>query len=552
MSQTGIGSILKLHTLRVPSHQREYSWTRKQVEKLFQDLAKAKANEPEYFLGTIATFRDGTGHLEVIDGQQRLATITILLSQISHYLVDKDEFLVDNLKAYLEYSDRSQRAVIPRLRLNLSDNAFFTEMLLAKEPSQWPEPALLSQRLIRGAFEEAQNHVKNIVAGFDIKDHGDILEGWVNYIEECAEVILLQMPVGYNAFKMFETLNDRGLETTQADMVKNFIFEQAEKDGRLGEAETAWSKFRTLLDAVQDDKDMTVVFMRCALILMQGPLTKDQIFDVVQVRAKGALPAINICRQFGVLASTYTATFFSDHEKWSAYPDCIKLAIKTLNFFNIQPFRPIMVAIGDKFEPKEAVATFDFLISLAVRITIASSTSSGSVEDILNPAAHQIFMGTITTLKQFKATVALITPNDAKFKAAFTTATVSKAPLARYYLRSLEKAVQSQPTPWFNINDDKEVIDLEHILPQDPMGNYPKFSPEEVAAYVKRIGNLALHSKKLNSKNRSDSFWLKKITFQECPYELTRQLANLEEWTKELINTRQEKMAEIALKAWPI
>ncbi len=552
MSQTGIGSILKLYTLKVPSHQREYSWTRILVQKLFNDLQKAISGSPEYFLGTVATFRDGSGQLVVIDGQQRLATVTILLSQIRNYLKTRDEFLVENLKAYLEYSDRSQRAVIPRLKLNLSDSAFFAEMLMAKSDADWPEPALLSQRLILGAFEEAAKYVKKIVASFDPKDHADVLDTWITYIEESAEVILLQMPMGYNAYKMFETLNDRGLETTQADLVKNYIFEQAESDERLPEAEASWHRIRALLDALQEDRDITVIFMRCALILIQGPLTKDQIFDVVQAKAKGALNALNLCRQMEGLAATYAATFSTDHEKWVAYPDAIKLAIKTLNFFNIQPFRPVIVAVADKFEPKEAVKALDLLISVAVRVTIASSTSSGSIESVLHPTAADIFNGEITTPNQFRKRIESIIPNDLKFRNAFAVATVTKTALARYYLRTLERVVKQEPTPWFNINDDREVIDLEHILPENPGDNYPNFSLEDAAAYVRRLGNMALHAKKLNSENRSDAFTLKKGTYADCPYMLTHQLSTVPDWTADLIVERQAKMAEFAVKAWPI
>src|SRR2546423_8244351 len=87
MEQKGIGLILKENLLKVPSHQREYSWTKKEVQKLFQDLAKAIADdEPEYFLGAIAAFRGAGNVLDVIDGQQRLATITILFCQIREYL----------------------------------------------------------------------------------------------------------------------------------------------------------------------------------------------------------------------------------------------------------------------------------------------------------------------------------------------------------------------------------------------------------------------------------------------------------------------------------
>jgi len=552
MAQLGIGSILKDNILRVPPHQREYSWrAEKEVRKLFEDLAKAITDQPEYFLGTIATIREGSGTLTVIDGQQRLATMAILLCEIRSYLRTKDEFLVGSLNGFLEYPDRTQRANLPKIRLNTNDNEFFSKMLVADSKSNRPEPTRFSHRLILEAFEEAESRVTNIVSGFSTRDHGDILDKWITYIQDSAEVILLKMPAGRNAFRVFETMNDRGLSTTQADMVKSHLFEQAQTNDRLSEAETSWSKLMGTLDALQDEKDISVVFIRHALILIHGPLTKDEILDVVQLKAKGAGSAIALCKQLEALAKTYSATFFSDQEKWASYPDSIKLAIQTLNFFNIQPFRPIMMAVADTFDPKEAVKAFEMLISLGVRIMIASSTSSGSVEGVLNPAAHKVFKGEISTAKELRQAVDQIFPNDQKFESAFALTTVSKAPLARYYLRTLERAVTEQPTPWFNINDDKETINLEHISPEEPGRNWPDFTEEEAAANWRRLGNMALHSKKINSDLRSAPFAEKKKTYKDCPYKLTSQLAGVRKWNVKLINERQKKMAQYAVKAWP-
>jgi hypothetical protein len=551
MGQKGLGLILKDNKLKVPPHQREYSWTQKQVGKLFEDLAKAINDEPEYFLGTIATIREGNGVLRVIDGQQRLATITILLCAIRNYLRPLDDFMASSVvKQYLEYPDADQRANVPRMRLNSNDNEFFAKMLMVATVEDRPEPILFSHRLILAAFEAAEIRVQKIVSGFNIKDHGDMLNKWVSYIEENAEVILLQMPSGYNAYKMFETLNDRGLETTQADMVKSYLFEQAESNDRLSEAETSWAKLRGALDSLQGEKDISVVFIRHALILIHGPLTKDQILDVVQTRAKGAGTAVALCKQLEQLAGTYTATFYADHEKWSSYPDAVKLAIQTLNFFNIQPFRPIIMAVAEVYEPKEAIKAYEVLISLGVRITIASSTSHGNVEETLNAVAHRIYKREISTAKVMREALEPIFPGDEKFRAAFAVATVSKSPLAKYYLRTLERVVKKEPTPWYNVNDDKEVINLEHILPESKGENWPQFSDQEAENYWKRLGNMALHSKKINSDLRSAPFSEKRPTYKECPYKLTSQIATAEDWTVGMINKRQTQMADFAVKAW--
>jgi hypothetical protein len=119
-------------------------------------------------------------------------------------------------------------------------------------------------------------------------------------------------------------------------------------------------------------------------------------------------------------------------------------------------------------------------------------------------------------------------------------------------LRALEMMVQDQPEPSFIPNDDPESINLEHILPQKPLAQWPSFDDAEVKAYCKRIGNLALLQAKKNSDLKSAGFEDKKPIFKASTYQLTNQLATVENWTADQIVNRQEILAQWALKAWPL
>ena len=550
ITQTGLGEILKQFNLKVPSHQRDYSWTDEEVTRLFQDLAKAIADhEPEYFLGSIVTIPDPDGVLEVIDGQQRLATVTILLSEICRYLADKDPFISKSIEGFLMYPDRQERAMVPKLRLNLVDNAFFSARISSNATNS-AEAKHISHRLICAAFDNAKKQIKNIVSGYDVKAHGDILNKWVGFIESSAEVILLRVPTGRNAYKMFETLNGRGIDTTQADLVKNYLFGQA--DARLSEVQDSWSLIKGAMETVRGDKDLTVTFLRHALIVIQGNLREDDVYEAVQKQAKGSQSSVTFLKQIESLSGVYVATFYSDHEKWSPYADAMRQALQTVNFFNIHPFRPVLLAIAAKFTIKEAPKAFQMFVSLGVRLIIASSTRSGSIEETLSIAAHKIFTDKITTTPELKKEISGIIPSDEQFRQSFEIATVSKGPFARYYLRALERAAKNQPEPWFTVNDDKEVITLEHVLPEKPEGNWPEFTEEELETYHRRIGNMVLLQKKTNSDLKSAGFDIKKPTYKNCPYALTAMVSKLKKWNVEMISKRQKTMADLALKAWPI
>jgi uncharacterized protein with ParB-like and HNH nuclease domain len=121
--QVGLGAILRQNQLVVPPNQREYAWTDREVKQLFQDFARS-INQGDYFLGTIVTIPRVNGALEVVDGQQRLATTAILLAAIRDYLKEmNEEMLVESIdNEFLTGIDRSKRERVARLKLNIDDN----------------------------------------------------------------------------------------------------------------------------------------------------------------------------------------------------------------------------------------------------------------------------------------------------------------------------------------------------------------------------------------------------------------------------------------------
>jgi hypothetical protein len=124
--------------------------------------------------------------------------------------------------------------------------------------------------------------------------------------------------------------------------------------------------------------------------------------------------------------------------------------------------------------------------------------------------------------------------------------------LARYYLRSLELAAKHEAEPWHIPNDDRSAINLEHVLPERPEGNWPQFKEDEVKRYCKRIGNLCLMRASDNSSAKSASFKKKSPIYKKSPYALTMQIADADQWSAKEISARQKTLAGIAVKTWPV
>lgn len=548
-AQLGLASILKQNQLIVPPNQRDYSWTEKEVRTLLQDFAKAiSAGGGSYFLGTIVTIPRLAGALEVVDGQQRLATTAIMLAAIRDHLRTRDPMIADSIDSeFLTVIDRASRARVPRLRLNLDDNDYFRARVTASVAA--PAASRSSHHLIAAAFEEAHEQVKRIVAGFEDKDHGDLLNRWINFMEARSLAVLLRVSNDSDAYRMFETLNDRGLRTSQSDLVKNYLFGRAGE--RLGEVQQKWAFMRGALETIEDD-DITITFLRHALTIIHGFVRETQVYDTVQNIAKAEQPVVTFAGQLETFAHAYVSIHNSEHERWNKYSDATRKAIEVLNLFDIKPLRPAMLAVARNFSDKEAEKAFQFYVSLGVRLMLASSTRTGSVEEGLAAAAHKIFKQEIRSCDELKNDLRGLTPTDGPFVAAFENATVSNRKLARYYVRSMELAAKSEPEPWHIPNDDKSAINLEHVLPEKPEGNWPQFTDEQVKLYYKRIGNLCLMRATDNFTVKSEGFDKKKVLFAKSPYVLTKQIAQASDWSWEEIVARQKTLARIAVKTWPI
>ena len=542
----GLGTILRRHELFVPQNQREFAWkANEHVEQLYQDYFDAITNGDEHFLGTIVTIPSNGTRLEVVDGQQRLATTSLLLAAMRDRLTDTaDPIYAERINTYFLYGISGGERV-PRLALNLDDNNLYRAIAAGEE---LPEAVHSSNRLLLAAYKQAQAFVKNLLAAVDEKSIGEFLDRWVDFIEFNALVVLLQVPDESDAYTMFETLNDRGLRVSQADLVKNHLYGNA--GNRLGEVQASWRYMRGAIDSL-DDPEITVNFLRHALVLLRGYISSKEVFHTVESIARREQTTVTLATHLEQLSAVYVATFNPEHERWNGYPQATRRAIEVFNLLDIKPLRALLLAVGARMDAQEASKSFADLISLGVRLLVAATIRSGSVEAPLSLTAKDVFDGTIKTADALRERLAPMMPSDAQFKEAFTDARVTKAVLARYYLRSLEEAARRVSDPWLIPESDPLVISLEHVLPQRPEDNWPDISPEDAEQYGNRVGNLALMLTKDNSDLKSASFEVKREVYAKSPFELTSQIATLKRWTPIEIEERQRMLADLAIKTWP-
>lgn len=549
----GIGTALLRNRLIVPLNQREYSWEDEHVTDLFYDLAQAiEGRKSSYFLGTIVLTRGSDGSFEVADGQQRLATTTILLAAIRDYFFTRhDEMLVTSLEDFLFTIVRETREKNPRLKLNVDDNEFFRRRILSREGT--PERSSVtaqkqSHHRIERAAELARAHVQAIISVHSEENRIARLNNWVKFIEESATVIVLTVADDLNAYVMFETLNDRGLRTSQSDLVKNYLFAKA--DDRIAEAQQKWASMNGTLESLEKDEPVTLTYLRHLVIALHGHTREREVLERVKDKVASKQQAVEFLDMLADCAVDYIALSNPAHAKWNEYHPNIREYVRTLEPLQLIPMRPLMLAVARRFPKQQAEKAFRQFVCWSVRFLIAGGGRTGATEEALARAAKEVSDGHIRTAEQLVTQLTDVLPSDSVFENRFATATVSRNNIARYYLRALELKAQGHAEPEW-IPNENTVINLEHVLPEKPGMDWA-IDQRIVSAYYKRIGNMVLLQASVNNAIGNSSFATKRDTFKGSTFLLTNQVAEKATWGPLEIEDRQKELAKIAVATWPI
>jgi len=225
--------------------------------------------------------------LEVVDGQQRLATTTMLFAVIRDMFSGLDEpHLVRGIETeFLFGFDIKTEENAPKLQLNTRDHEFYSNRVLAnpsdakrkEKPSKTPSAG----NKIQAAAAVLRAHLEAATKSYTQSSKKAYLKEWLDFLKENANLIVLTVPDDVNAYVMFETLNDRGLRVSQADLVKNYLFGQA--GNRINEAQAKWSSMLRSLETV-DKEDTAIDYLRLLSTIMNGLTRERQVFE--RIRAK--------------------------------------------------------------------------------------------------------------------------------------------------------------------------------------------------------------------------------------------------------------------------
>lgn len=543
----GIGHQLADRLLAVPIYQRSYSWEDDQIQDYCNDLRSAFASDQgEYFLGTVVLSQEGSeGRDTIIDGQQRMATTSMLIASIrDHFRNNGEQQRGDTAHStYIGAHDMDEDEFVPRLFLNQEDDEFYRKFVVDGDRSAKPDRP--SQHLIKQAVDRLDKFVAEIVTNAGTSWPTALVK-WLKFIGDRVRIIYVAVPTESDAFMIFETLNDRGADLTLADLLKNYLFGLS--DNKLTSVRDHWV---ISLAAFDQSTETFITFLRHYWSSHNGAVRERDLYKSIKQGVANKTQAVKFSEDMEKASRLYAALLNGEHDFWNDYGTSAKDNIDTLNRLGLEQSRPLLMAVLQHFTKTQQKKVLRAAVSWSVRGLIVGGIGGGTTEKAYCNAAVKVRSGSVKTAKDLLGELTAIVPSDAVFEDAFVTARVTKAGIARYYLVALQRTAQGEEQPELVPNANEEEVNLEHVLPKRAKAaDWPQFTDEERAAFLHRVGNLALLKKDHNGAIGSQPFSAKQPILKASSLTLTREVGDEADWTPQKVKERQKRMAKLAVTTW--
>lgn len=536
----------------VPLYQRDYSWKEDNWEDLWADILLVIESNSVHYMGAIVLQSKGNDIYTIIDGQQRLTTVTIIalaciakIKELATNNIDKEanEERVKLLSSkFIGDKDPSSLTYFSKLSLNENNNTFFQTYILTLKN---PDNLILrkfkdSDKLLLKAYKFFQEKVSKY---FESNPKGEEIAKFLNEIV-AKRLMFIQIIVEneLRAYTVFETLNSRGVGLTVTDLLKNYLFSLVSEID-LPHIRSQWNR---IVDTV--GLDNFPVFLRHYWVSRNKLVRQEYLYKNIRAKIQNAEHLSFLLEELGKNAELYVAFNNSADELWRGDKE-IKKSIKELEIFQVKQCLPILLIAYDKMR-NHFDKVLKIITVISFRSTVIGGYHSGRLEEVYNKASMKIANDEITTPLQLAKEIKELYLSDTDFKNDFSTISLNtrrNKKLIRYILFELENQMSNN-----SYDFEEHNATIEHILPENPSEEWEKsFAKNVVENYVFRIGNYTLLEA---GKNRDigNKIYTEKITvFETSAFEMTKKI-NFPEWNANNLDKRQSEFAKIATSIWRI
>lgn len=527
----------------VPLFQRAYVWEKKHWQTLWDDLIDlASSNElnENHFFGSFVTMpleeNKRVNQFLLIDGQQRLTTIFLLLAIIRNEAESKalTSELANGIKHDYLFNTFRDGSIKLRLTKLQGDEACFEQIIHGEECT------------IDNSIKDAFSFFSKLVSKTTVA-----LETLTQVITRNLRVVHLELDKGDDPYKIFESLNAKGEELSQADLIRNYFFMRIDDELVQEHYDAYWQPIQQKLG------DNLSEYMRHYSMKDSAMVKKNEVYFTLKKRhdkLKTSDEVINSLKDLAKFAGFYEKLLDPDREKNGN----IRERISLLNQIEITVAYPFVLNLYADYEKPQGISEYQFteildlLENFLVRRFICKVPTRG---------LNYVFSYLYGKVSQYGNLVEGVKgelskqkyPANSQFVDAFKTVqlydgSAGTRKKSRFLLEWLDRFQNNEP-----VNVSHSDITIEHVMPQKLTPEWKKMLGDDWQTIHKTlcdtIGNLTLSG--YNQKLARLEFSRKQEILQKSNFRLNRYFDNVSQWDEEAIRQRADSLAQIALKIWP-
>lgn len=544
----------------VPIFQRNYSWQKSQYEQLWFDILRASKfkEKQNHFIGSIVYIDMGTPagrpqQLLLIDGQQRLTTISILLCAIKDYvqkfnletklinlakiknqfLYNSDEIDEDKYKLLLNVQDKETY-------IKLIDNTIFTVN----------KPATNIIKCYEFFYERIEDF---------IKEYGQIDEIYAGIFKLSLVSISLDKDSD-NPQMIFESMNSTGKDLSQTDLLRNYLLMDLTPEKQTRLYKTYWKPMEELFgeDIYKNDLNKFDYFIRDFLTLKSDTGYICKINNVYENFKRYYLD--NNCEKFAVLRDLFTyAKYYACIDLLQENDDELKLYWQKFKKLDSHVVYPFLLKLYDDYS-RQILIKEDFKKILQVVISylwrraiceIPTNSLSKTFATLYQAVDKEDYVNSVIKAFVFKSSYKRF-PSDYEVREKLQTKDIYHFRLRKYLLEALENYYHKEPIDLNTAN-----YTIEHIMPQNIEHNLSwqqmlgEDWQEVHSLYLHTLGNLTITG--YNAEMSNKSFGEKvngESGFKHSHLKLNESIAQCDVWNKKAIQRRTNILTDIILKIW--
>lgn len=550
-AKKSLSSVFDKAVFNIPKYQRAYSWEENNWRELWDDIKNnILEKDKEHFLGAVIYYHGNSEnskftHYEIIDGQQRITTITILMRVLYEKLKE------NNIEVYTRFADELYEKYLGNFEsesffLNLSkkDEIFFRDFIQKINPIR-KQGKLVSNKNIRKCYDFFKEKINELNDDASKKIE-EICWDLKKKIENNLIFVVIDVNTDVDAYMIFESINSKRQGLTVSDLLKNYIFsaadqyEKSKPDSRkLSITEDSWDRMEQDLDKIEINQ-----YIRHFWISNYKKVFEKELYQQIKFQFGANFQSVldffdNVVNESETYASILNANILD-------FPQEGLRALDQLRQLRNRQYYPLILSAihggCDKSEVSELVRQ---IASVAVRRALIGK----------NPNELEAFFADNAPLLRKKQTTILELKNKLSenywisdediCEEIKTTNFEDQEYLSKFILREFE--ISKNPANEKTLGK----VSLEHVLPRTPESiDDWNISPERHADLLWNIGNLALIGQKYNNKMSNKSFAKKKPWLKKTEIKTTANLAEVDDWTEQTILERNSLISNFITKWW--